>query len=115
MIKTEKKVHLHGDLTLYPVEKITGMAKAEKKSLHVLQSSGTTGNRHEIVSANGKDKLFRWNADGKEYVHGNKAFVLQHVGGDEEHGKQDIESGTYEVVREKEYDVFKEELKIVVD
>lgn len=112
MSTTNQKIHLHGDLTLYPRTKVAGMGKAEKKKLHVLQSSGVTGNRHEILS---KSVLFRWTHDGKEYVHGNKPFILQHVGGDEEHGKQEVEAGTYEIMREFEHDPHKNELRVVID
>lgn len=113
-IKNKQNVHLHGDLTLYPVtKKIAGMSKAKKAKIHVLQQSGVTGNRHEIVSD--KHQLFRWENGGKEYVHGNRDFVLQHVGGDSEHGVQQISAGTYEVKREFEHDPWKDELRVVLD
>ncbi len=105
-----QNVHCHGDLTLVPVS--LKPTKAEDKTLHVLQQSDVTRNRHEVVS---KSKISRWSKDGKEYVSCSKPFVLQHVGGDEEHGKQYVESGAYEVKRELEHDPFKNELRIVID
>lgn len=104
-------IHLHGDLTLYPRILKPG-AKAEKKKLHVLQASGVTGNRHEVI---GKTVIFRWQKDGKEFISCAKPFTLQHVGGDEEHGVQEVEAGTYEIMHEFEHDPHKNELRVVID
>ena len=109
---TKQNIHLHGDLTLYP-RTTKAAAKSEKKKIHILQSSGVTGNRHEVV---GKTAISRWaDKEGKEFVSCSKPFVLQHVGGDEEHGKQDVQAGTYEIMREFEHDPHKNELRVVID
>lgn len=107
------KVHLHGDVTLYPCKK-KAPASAKKSKVHVLQASGVTGNRHEVV--HDRSGIHRWtDKEGKEYVSCPKPFRLQHVGGDSEHGVQDVEAGTYEVKREFEHDPWKGELRVVID
>lgn len=105
-------INCHGDLTLYPVKKIAPPKTAQKANLHILQDSGVTGNRHEIVS---KNPIYRWTKDGAEYVHSDKPYELRHVGGDEEHGVQKVEAGTRKVLHEEEYDPFKNELRVVID
>ncbi len=104
-------IHLHGDLTLYPVK--AKPIKAENKKLHILQDSGVTGNRHEVVHKS--VSISRWTKGGKEYISCAKPFILQHVGGDSEHGVQNVETGTYEVKREMEHDPWKNELRVVID
>lgn len=108
-----KKTNCHGDLTLHPVENIKPPKSAKEAKLHILQSSGTTGNRHEVVSKS--SPIYRWEEGEKEYLYCNKPYIIQHVGGDEEHGVQDVEEGTREVLHEEEYDPFKNELRRVID
>lgn len=111
-MENNQKCHIHGDLTLYP-SKTKASIKAEKKKLHVLQASTVSGNRHEVTHPSAS--ILRWTKDGKEYVSCAKPFILQHVGGDEEHGKQDVKAGTYEIKHEFEHDPYANELKTVVD
>lgn len=111
-MSTKQNVHLHGDITLYP-SKAKSPAKADRKKVHVLQASGVTGNRHEV--AHDTASVARWSKDGKEYVSCTKPFVLRHVGGDSEHGEQQVATGTYEVRREMEHDPWNNELRAVID
>lgn len=104
-----QNTHCHGDLTLIPL--IAKSKKATKAKLHILQQSDVSRNRHEVV---GKE-ISRWTNDGKEYISSKSPFVLQHVGGDEEHGKQDVAAGTYEIKREMEHDPYKNELRQIID
>lgn len=104
-----QKVHCHGDLTLVPSDERP--KKAAKSELHVLQQSEVTRNRHEVA---GKE-ISRWSSEGREYVSSKSPFVLRHVGGDEEHGQQDVTAGCYEMKREMEHDPYKNELRIVID
>lgn len=103
----------HGDICLKPVASIKPPKSAVKAKLHILQDSGTTGNRHEIVSK--KEPIYRWMKDGHEYIRCDADYVIQHVGGDCEHGVQTVQAGTREVLHEMEHDPWKNELKIVVD
>lgn len=103
----------HGDLVIRPIKTLKAPKTAEQKKLHVLQDSGATGNRHEVVSK--KALISLWSKDGNEYLHCKNKFFIQHVGGDEEHGIQELEKGTWQVLHELEHDPWKNELKIVVD
>ena len=113
MITAKQNTHCHGDLTLVPSTSKQAI-KSDKKKLHVLQQSDVTRNRHEVMSE--KSLISRWKSkDGKEFVSCAMPFVLQHVGGDEEHGKQDVGAGTYEILHEMEHDPYTNELRIVID
>jgi len=107
------KINNHGDLVLYPIVKIKVPKTAKKALLHILQDSGATGNRHEIVSK--KSPIYRWTKDGIEYIYCEKDYIIRHVGGDCEHGTQPVEAGTRKVIHEMEHDPWLNELKIVID
>lgn len=107
------KTNCHGDLTLYPIKNIKPPKDAQKAKMHILQDSGVTGNRHEVVSK--KELIYRWIKDGIEYIRCDKPYIIRHVGGDEEHGVQEVEAGTRKVLHEQEYDPFKNELRRVLD
>ena len=110
---TKRKVANHGDLIIYPVAKVSLPAKAVKAKLHILQDSGVTGNRHEVVCK--AASIYRFEKNGKEYISCAKPFIIQHVGGDQEHGVQNLEAGTWEVRHEDEHDPWKNELRRVID
>lgn len=106
-------VHNHGDIILYPVKKAKPPKTATFAKLHILQQSTPTGNRHEVVDK--KYGLYVWSNKGKEFLHCDNSFILQHVGGDCEHGVQNVEAGTWEIRHEMEHDPWKEELRAVID
>lgn len=106
------KINNHGDLILKPVEGIKLPKSAKKAKVHILQSSDTTGNRHEVVS---KTSIYYWKKDGREFLYSDKDYEIRHIGGDAEHGTQLVEAGTREVLHELEHDPWKNELKIVID
>lgn len=108
-----KILNNHGDLILYPIKTVEPPKAAASALLHVLQDSGATGNRHEIVSE--KEKIYRWTKDGVEYISCAKDYIIRHVGGDCEHGVQTVQAGTREVRHEMEYNPWLHELKIVID
>ena len=103
----------HGDMCLKPIKKITPTKNAKKLKLHILQDSGVTGNRHEVVSE--KSFIYRWEKAGKEYLHCDKDYKIRHVGGDCEHGEQLVEAGTREILHELEHNPWTNELRIVLD
>ncbi|MFA6018531.1 MAG: hypothetical protein WC776_05130 [Patescibacteria group bacterium] len=109
----EQKVNNHGDLILYPVKFAKPLKIASKSLLHILQDSGATGNRHEVVSK--KEPIYRWTKDGKEFISCSKDYSIHHVGGDCEHGIQIVQAGTREVRHEMEHDPWKDELRVVKD
>ncbi len=98
---------------LKPINKIKPPKSAAKSKLHILQDSGATRNRHEVVSA--KETIYRWEKNGKEYLHCDKDYKIRHVGGDCEHGEQLVGAGTREVLHEMEHDPWSNELRIVKD
>lgn len=108
------KISNHGDLILYPVEKVKVPKSAKSAKLHILQDSGVTGNRHEVVSK--KSPIFRWTEkSGQEYISCKEDYEIQHVGGDCEHGVQKVEAGTRKVLHEMEHDPWTSELRVVQD
>lgn len=107
------KINNHGDLILYPIKTLKPIKTATKSKLHILQDSGATGNRHEIITDKGF--IYRWESKGIEYIHCDKDYKIRHVGGDCEHGEQLVEAGTREVRREMEHDPWKDELRVVID
>jgi len=107
------KINNHGDLILYPVDGLTPPETTTKALVHILQDSGATGNRHEVVSE--REPICRWTDDGVEYVSCSEPYIIRHVGGDCEHGVQPVEAGTRKVLHEMEHDPWKNELKVVID
>lgn len=107
------KTNNHGDLILLPVKTLKPPKTAKIGLLHVLQDSGVTGNRHEVVSE--KEPIYYWEKDGKTFISCAKDYIIRHVGGDCEHGVQPVEAGTRELKHEMEYNPWVNELRIVID
>lgn len=105
-------INNHGDLILKPVEGIKPPKSAKKAKVHILQSSDTTGNRHEVVS---KTSISYWKKDDREFLYSAKDYEIRHTGGDAEHGIQLVQAGTREVLHELEHDPWKNELRVVID
>lgn len=103
----------HGDLILKPVFKIKIPKSAKKSKLHILQDSGTTGNRHEVITKKGF--IYRWFKGEREFLHCDTDYKLQHLGGDCEHGEQIVEKGTREILHEMEHNPWTKELRVVID
>lgn len=103
----------HGDICLAPTKALKPPKDAVSAKLHILQDSGVTGNRHEVVST--KEPIYRWTKDDVEYIHCKAPYMIQHVGGDREHGVQNVEAGTRKVLHEMEHDPWKNELRRVID
>lgn len=108
----EKVINNHGDLILKPIETQEPPQDALKGKVHVLQSSEVTGNRHEVVS---DYDIYYWKNEGREFLHSDHDYKIQHIGGDEEHGVQDVQAGTREVLHELEHDPWENELRVVID
>ena len=109
----KQTVSNHGDLILYPVKTINPPKTAKKEKVHILQDSGATGNRHEVFTEKGF--IYRWTSKDKEYVHCDIDYKIRHVGGDCEHGVQEVEKGTREIRHEMEHNPWTNELRIVKD
>ena len=107
------KISNHGDIILKPVKNKKPLKSANKSNTHVIEQSTTTGNRHEVHSET--EPIFRWISYGVEYIRCDKPYIIRHVGGDEEHGVQEVEAGTRMVLHEMEHDPWKNELRRVID
>lgn len=107
------KINNHGDLVLYPTQDVVIPEGAASALLHILQDSGATGNRHEVVSE--KEPIYRWTTDGIEYISCSEPYIIRHVGGDCEHGVQPVEAGVRKVLHEMEHDPWRNELRVVID
>lgn len=107
-----EKINNHGDLILKPIDNIKPPKTAKKSKLHILQSSDTTGNRHEVYSTN---FIYYWKKSGREFIHSDKDYKIRHIGGDAEHGIQKVKAGTREILHELEYNAWQKELRIVID
>ena len=108
-----RKINNHGDLIIYPIKKKTPIKSAKKAKLHILQSSSTTGNRHEVITKKGF--IYKWEKDEKKYLHCDTDYIIRHIGGDCEHGEQIVSAGTSEIKNEMEHDPWKNELRRVID
>lgn len=107
------KINNHGDLIIKPVKKLTPPKNAKKAKIHILQDSGTTGNRHEVFTDTGL--IYRWTKGGREFISCDIDYKIRHIGGDCEHGEQIVEAGTREILHELEHDPWKNELRTVID
>ena len=105
-------INNHGDLILKPVN-IKVPKTAKKAKLHILQDSGTTGNRHEVFTDKGF--IYRWKKGDKDFIACDTDYKIRHIGGDCEHGEQPVEKGTSELLHELEHDPWTNELKVVID
>jgi len=105
-------INNHGDIILKPIKNQKPSKGADSKKVHILESSQATGNRHEVYS---KSFIYRWTKDGVEYIHCDTPYHIRHIGGDGEHGIQEVEAGTRKVLREMEHDPWKNELRIMLD
>ena len=67
------------------------------------------------VNKHKKGFIYYWEKNGVEYIHCDTNYQIHHVGGDCEHGIQEVEAGTREVRHEVEYNPWEKELKRVID
>lgn len=103
-------MYRHGDLLLREVKKTPGLVSVQKTKSYVLAYGEVTGHKHLLQT---KTKSFGvWeDKDGMFYLDMPEAGSLTH----EEHKKLVIAPGFYQIVHEREYDPFTEEMRQVVD
>ncbi len=113
MTKKDTRVSvLYGDINLIP-RKDVKHNDGTKAKVHVLQQSSVTGNRHEVRS--GTSPIEWFTVGESEYLTSKTPFVIDHLGGDAEHGKVEVEAGTYEVTHQVEFDAIKQAFRSVID
>lgn len=98
------KLIRHGDILLREVADIETNEKPVKK--HCLAEGEVTGHMHML---HGSVIPFRY--EDKDYIKAITSLKLRH----QEHNEVEVPVGTYEIVFEREYDPFKNELRKVVD
>jgi len=99
------KIYRHGDVLLKEVTKIPAKAKDLKTNL--VEQGTANGNHHHF---SGGQAITRQLAD-KKYIDVLKISPLSH----EEHDTIKIAKGKYEVIHEREFDYFENDMRRVID
>ena len=100
-----KKFFRHGDLNIYPIEKLEGET-IKHDGKFVLQEGETTGHKHVLTVPNFEDMDMRKMPDGSLCFTIKTEGVLTH----EDHKTLKITPGTYRIVQEREVDHFSESI-----
>lgn len=101
-----KKLFRHGDLLLREVDQIPENLTIQKNK--VLALGEATGHHHKFTTG---DVTIRVTTEGNKYVEIFVPATLSH----EEHHPILVQKGKYELINEREYDYFSEEIKRVQD
>lgn len=99
-------LYRHGDILLKPTSK---KAKGQQAKRLVLAEGEATGHVHVLTSP--EPILFEAEEELPMLLTLTQSGKLTH----QEHKELEIEAGTYEVVREREYSYFDKEIEKVVD
>lgn len=94
----------HGDVLLKEASGVKSRGDIVNK--HTLALGEVTGHSHVLTGA-----VIPFDINEKKYIEALEALTLTH----EEHSTLQIPEGTYEIIIEREYDPFKNELRRVVD
>lgn len=101
-------IYRHGDVLLKPISSIPSSAKEkERKDELTIAFGEATGHHHTLYGA--PVGLFEF--DENRYLQIKEQVELKH----QEHKTLQIEPGCYEIIIEREYDPFEEQLKRVID
>ena len=102
-------MYIQGDVYLTEAEEIPEEAEkvSAMNSRYILAEGKATGHAHVVVD----DELEVYEKDGILYIKASRPFTVVH----EEHKPITIEAGIWEVDRQREYDPFLEETRIVRD
>ena len=100
----EKRIYRHGDLLIREIETLP---RGLKKSENILAYGEVTGHSHVL---NGNANIFQ-NKEGKKFFQAQEEVELTH----QEHKTLKIEKGVFEVLTEREYEPFEQEIKQVMD
>lgn len=94
----------HGDVLLKKVEGVE--STGEVLSEYCLAEGEATGHHHMV-----RGNVIPFSIGDADYIKALSTLDLTH----EEHSALQIPVGTYEIIIEREYDPFREEMKRVVD
>lgn len=94
----------HGDVLLKKVEGVE--SKGEVQGEYCLAEGEATGHHHMV-----RGNVIPFSIGDTPYIKALSTLDLTH----EEHSALQIPEGTYEIIIEREFDPFREEMKRVVD
>ena len=99
----------HGDVLFFRIDSIPKTAKsvAQKSDRKVIKEGEHTGHAHVTYD----DVQILVDAQGRMFIEADEPFVIEH----EEHDKQVIEKGLYEIDIVREYDYDAEAIRRVQD
>mgnify|MGYP003394544644 CR=1 FL=1 len=102
-------MYIQGDVYLTETKEIPKNAEkvSARNGRFILAEGEATGHAHAVVD----DELEVYERDGILYIKASRPFTIVH----EEHAPVTVEPGIWEVDRQREYDPFLEETRIVRD
>lgn len=102
-------MYIQGDVYLTETKKVPEDAKrvSTKNGRFILAEGEATGHAHAVLD----DELEVFERDGILYIKASRPFTIVH----EEHAPVIVKAGIWEVDRQREYDPFLEETRIVMD
>ena len=101
----EKKIFRHGDLLIREIKELPkGLKKIDSK---VLAFGEITNHSHQLI---GQCQVME-NKEGKKFFQAQEEVELTH----QEHKTLKIEKGVFEVLTEREYEPFEQEIRQVMD
>ena len=101
----KKQFYRHGDLNIYPLERLEGK-EIKHEGRFVLQEGETTGHKHVISVPRLEDMEMRKMKDGSICFTLKSEGTLTH----EEHKTLVVPPGTYRIMQEREVDHFSESI-----
>lgn len=100
-----RKIYRHGDLLIREIETLPRGLK--KVNSNILALGEVTGHSHQLM---GEVQVMQ-NKEGKKFFRANEELELIH----QEHKNLKIEKGVFEVLTEREYNPFEQEIRQVMD
>lgn len=106
------KILRQGDVLLREVSQLPKNAQLKKKTnKHIVAWGEFTGHNHLLATKEATKDLEIYEVDGVAYLKVNSPATITH----QEHKMLEIPEATYQVVIEREYDPFLEQIKQVQD
>lgn len=100
----------HGDILLRPVSKAAGELIHEGME-YVVAEGEATGHRHTLSTQTKNGIRVFQDAEGNRYLDVTGQARIRH----QEHKELEVEPGHYQVVIEREFDYFSQEIRRVAD
>lgn len=102
----------HGDVCLREVQELPKNAQLKvKTNKHIVAWGEFTGHNHLLATKEKTKDLEIYDVDGVAYLVVNRVATITH----QEHKMLEVPKATYQVVIEREYDPFMEQIRTVKD